>query len=175
MYRDSSMSMDQHWSSAGTEVPFGYPNEDPEHPDPLAVQTENGELKIRGWIDRLDINDDGQLRVVDYKTGQTGFTSAELEKGSHIQAGVYAAAAVLALQKGTHCEGMYWSVNSRKSWKTAEYDINDEKIPGIDFLERFAEGIQTASYPAMQSGKGCPDYCPGASWCRKYVRTEKYG
>ena len=175
MFRDSSLPMNQHWSSAGTEVPFGYPDKDPEHPDPLKIQTENGELKIRGWIDRLDISDDGLLRVVDYKTGQTGFSPAELEKGSHIQAGVYAAAAVLALQKGTHCEGMYWSVNSRKSWKTEEYDVNDEEIPGISFLERFAEGIQTASYPALQSGKSCPDYCPGASWCRKYVRTEKYG
>ena len=175
MFRDSSLSMNQHWSSAGTEVPFGYPDKDPEHPDPLKVQTENGELKIRGWIDRLDISDDGLLRVVDYKTGQTGFAAAELEKGSHIQAGVYAAAAVLALHKGTHCEGMYWSVNSRKSWKTAEYDVNDEEIPGIGFLERFAEGIRTASYPALQSGKSCPDYCPGASWCRKYVRTENYG
>ena len=174
MFRDSSLSMNQHWRSAGTEVPFGYPDKDPEHPDPLKVQTESGELKIRGWIDRLDISDDGRLRVVDYKTGQTGFTSSELEKGSHIQAGVYAAAAVLALQKGTHCEGMYWSVNSRKSWKTAEYDVNDEEIPGVEFLKKFAEGIQTASYPALQSGKSCPDYCPGASWCRRFVRTEKY-
>ena len=175
MFRDSAMPMNQHWSSAGTEVPFGYPHKDPEHPDPLTVRTESGELKIRGWIDRLDICDDGKLRVVDYKTGQAGFTDAELEKGSHIQAGVYAAAAVLALRKGTHCEGMYWSVNRRKSWQTAEYDINDEKIPGIDFLERFAEGIKNASYPALQSGKSCPDYCPGAAWCRKFVRTEKYG
>ena len=55
-------------------------------------------------------------------------------------------------------------------------DFREHELePGIDFLERFAEGIKNASYPALQSGKSCPDYCPGAAWCRKFVRTEKYG
>jgi hypothetical protein len=52
---------------------------------------------------------------------------------------------------------------------------NDQKFPNIEFLNRFAEGIRDAAYPADPAGGTCPDYCPAAPWCRKYVRRQFYG
>ena len=36
----------------------------------LMLETTVGTMKLRGIIDRLDIDDDGELIVVDYKTGR---------------------------------------------------------------------------------------------------------
>ena len=172
----TKMPMNGRWESIGAEMKFGYPEKGKENTDPLTVETESGPIRIRGIIDRVDKKDDGLLRVVDYKTGSSGFTTEELEAGSHIQAGVYAAAAVHALKLGTKCEGMYWSINDKSVKHPSVYDAEkDEALPNIQFLNKFAAGMRDAEFPAECAGKSCPDYCPAASWCRKYVRREKYG
>jgi len=54
----------------------------------LGLETDLGNMRLRGVIDRLDLNDDGELVVVDYKTGRS--PSAQYEKaklnGVHIYA-----------------------------------------------------------------------------------------
>ena len=172
----TKMPVNGRWKSVGAELEFGYPGKGNGSTDPLTVETSAGSVQIRGIIDRVDQRDDGLLRVVDYKTGVSGFSKEEIAAGSHIQAGVYAAAVVHALRMGPICEGMYWSINNKSVREYMVYDSQkDEKFPNIEFLNRFSEGIRDAAYPANPAGGSCPDYCPAAGWCKKYVRREFYG
>ncbi len=170
------MPMNERWESIGAEMEFGYPEKGKENTEPLTVETEAGSIRIRGIIDRIDRRDDGLLRVVDYKTGDTRFGEKDLAAGSHIQAGVYAAAAVHALKLGTKCEGIYWIINKKSVKHSSAYDAEkDENLPNIEFLNKFAAGMRDAEFPAECAGDTCPEYCPAASWCRKYVKREIYG
>lgn len=169
MFKDKKIEMNRRWKSLGAEVPFGFPEEGKRYAKALQIHTEHGNIKIRGRIDRLDVRDDGLLRVVDYKTGSSGFTTKDLASGSHIQAGIYAAAAVNALNFGTECVGTYWLFNGKKAYETAQYSADDETIPGIEFLDHFLEGVSQADYPAAQTFSNCPDYCPAAGWCRRKI------
>lgn len=169
MFKDQKIEMNSRWKSLGEEVPFGYPDKGKRYAEPLQIHTKHGCMKIHGWIDRLDVRDDGLLRVVDYKTGSSGFSTKDLASGSHIQAGIYAAAAVNALKFGTECIGTYWLINGKKAFETAQYNADDENIPGIDFIEHFLEGVSQADYPAVQAFTSCPDYCPAAGWCRRRI------
>ena len=172
----TAMPVNSSWSVVGAEMEFGYPDKGYQNTEPLTVETTAGPIQIRGVIDRVDRCDNGMLRVVDYKTGLSGFGKEEIEAGAHIQAGVYAAAVVHALQLGTKCEGLYWSINYKTVKEYTMYDSEtQETIPNIEFLNKFAEGIRDASYPAESAGGTCPDYCPAAGWCKKYVRREFYG
>lgn len=169
------MPMNNRWKCIGAEMKFGYPKEGQDNTDPLLIETEAGPIRIRGIIDRVDQRDDGLIRVVDYKTGSSGFGKDELAAGSHIQAGVYAAAAVHALKLGTKSEGMYWSINDKSVKHPIEYDSEkDESVPNLSFLNKFAAGIRDADFPAEPAGGSCPDYCPAAAWCRRYSRRKKY-
>jgi len=60
--------------------------EDPRRLDPAEreslVQVEiDGSLLLRGYVDRLDVSPDGDLRVVDYKTGGAPSPAAALPQG----------------------------------------------------------------------------------------------
>ena len=116
------------------------------------------------------------MRVVDYKTSLASFKPEALEAGAHIQAGVYAAAVVHALKMGKKCDGLYWGINDKKVQGYVSYDSEkDEAVPNIDHLNRFTAGIRDAAFKAEPAGGDCPDHCPAAPWCRKFVRRQKYG
>ena len=170
-----NMPVNSRWMSVGTELKFGYPEEGKENAEPLVVETESGPIRIRGIIDRVDRNDDGLMRVVDYKTSLSSFKKEALEAGAHIQAGVYAAAVVHALHMGTVCEGLYWGINDKSVKGYVKYDSGKgDAVPNLEFLNKFTAGIRDASFNAEPAGGDCPDYCPAALWCKKYVRRNKY-
>jgi putative RecB family exonuclease len=54
----------------------------------LGVETDVDGMRLRGKIDRLDIEADGSLRVVDYKTGRA--PSERYERGSLVGVQIYA-------------------------------------------------------------------------------------
>ena len=60
---------------------------------PVAVQTRQGEVSIEGKIDRVDLLEDGRVKVIDYKTGNETFRVHEAEKGFRLQLMLYLKAA----------------------------------------------------------------------------------
>ena len=81
---------------------------------PFLELEKNGEaVRLRGIIDRVDKNADGEIRVVDYKTGGS-MSNKDLVDGPRLQLPIYAAAAELTLNLGEVADGFYWAINAAK-------------------------------------------------------------
>ena len=64
---------------------------------PITVETDQGNVLIEGKIDRVDILADDRVKIIDYKTGNEKFNTAEARKGYRLQLMLYLRAA----QEGT--------------------------------------------------------------------------
>ena len=76
LFADTEAAELAEWlESAETLLGSYFELEDPTRFDPAAreelVEVVIDGLRLRGYVDRLDVNDDGDVRVVDYKTGTT--------------------------------------------------------------------------------------------------------
>jgi ATP-dependent helicase/DNAse subunit B len=94
------------WRPNAFERPFGR-DEIP----PLELEIDGEPVLIRGVIDRVDVNPDGQLRVLDYKTGSSHLAPQDLIEGRRLQLPLYAMAARDALG----CPVPYWCRHFRAS------------------------------------------------------------
>lgn len=159
------------WTPLAYEQKFGID----EFP-PLEIDLGEEVMRLRGVIDRLDRNDTGEIRVMDYKTGGSHLESKDLKSGSRLQLPLYALAAQETLGLGTVVEGWYWKIQAGEAgslklskFKTEQGEGLDESIRvTIDHLVRILAGIRTAEFPPIPPKGGCPDYCPAASWCWRY-------
>ena len=73
---------------AGYEIRFSDQFDDAE----MKLQTDGGTVSLKGKVDRLDIlKEEGNkyLRIIDYKTGSTGFDLASIVNGVQLQLVVY--------------------------------------------------------------------------------------
>ncbi len=72
---ESGADLAEWLGSAGDLLGNYFQLEDPTRFEPAAreqlVEVVVDGLRLRGYVDRLDINDDGDIRVIDYKTGST--------------------------------------------------------------------------------------------------------
>lgn len=60
---------------------------------PVTVETDQGQVFIEGKIDRVDVLEDGRVKVIDYKTGREAFSPEEARKGFRLQLMLYLRAA----------------------------------------------------------------------------------
>ena len=131
-----------------TEAVFGPDNQYP----PLTL-TKNGKtIKIRGKIDRIDIEtsfgQNKKLRVIDYKSGSTFISREDFESGRNMQLPIYALAAEQSILPGSKTNSyQYLSIGTGKvlsSKKQDETSVSDdlnilqEKI--FTFIENIGKG-----------------------------------
>ena len=90
----------------------------------LVLKTEAGEVRLHGYIDRLDAAPDGSLRVIDYKSGSTPISAKQLQEGRRLQLPIYALAAQRALGLGQVSSGFYWHIQTAEasSLKLEKYE-----------------------------------------------------
>ena len=168
----ASAEYDPSWKPEAYEARFGL-----EEVPALEIQSEAGPIWLRGVIDRIDRNSDGELRVVDYKTGGSHLTPADLINGVRLQLPLYALAAERALHLGKAAEGLYWKILKAEpgSLKLSSFNYDDAYY-GVDgacelvaqHVSRFVTGIRLAEYPPEPPKGGCPRYCAAAAWCWRY-------
>jgi len=145
---------------------------------PLRVEARGGEFFfLRGFIDRVDINESGKIRIIDYKTSASyGFTHKAVREGKKLQLPLYALAAQSALKLGMIQEGFYFHVRSAETsgFKLSSFKINGKKGPSaamenaVDISLRAVQAVQEGSFEPKTPDNGCPDYCPAADFCWYY-------
>jgi len=164
-----NLEADSPWFPFRFEAKFGIG-----HQPPLAIDLDGERILVRGVIDRVDRNDQEQLRVIDYKTGGS-FSNYDLTKGYNLQLPIYALAARDALNLGEPAEGMYWKILAGEgALKLGKYSY--EELEGVQaaiqvvllHLAHIINGIRHAEFPPVPPESGCPSYCPAASWCWRY-------
>ena len=143
---------------------------------PLQIDLAGETIQIRGMIDRIDRNEQGRLRVVDYKTGSSHQEPKDLESGARLQLPLYALAVQETLQMGTVVDGLYWSISSAKAGglKLSEFRTDDgqgveEAIKVVvEHLKRILAGIRAGEFPPSPPKDGCSPYCSAVQWCWHY-------
>src|SRR5579859_860272 len=138
----------------------------------LIVPTEHGAVRLHGYIDRVDVDDQGRLRIVDYKASGSPITAADLQQGHRLQLPLYALAARDALRLGEVAEGFYWHIG-----KAEASSLKLEKFEGgvagafdtaRQHLAAHLAGILGGSFQPTPPEGGCPRYCPAIGFCWRY-------
>jgi ATP-dependent helicase/nuclease subunit B len=168
---DELNTKSQGWKPMAYEQKFGI-NGSP----PLQIDLGGETIQIRGMIDRIDRNEQGDLRVVDYKTGSSHQEPKDLESGIRLQLPLYALAAQDTLQMGTVVEGLYWSISSAKAGALKLSEFGTDNGQGVEeaikivveHLKRILAGIRAGEFPPSPPKDGCSSYCPAMQWCWHY-------
>lgn len=143
----------------------------------LKIQLSNGRmLQLHGVIDRVDINKQGQIRVIDYKTGSSHQAKDDLINGTRLQLPLYALAARDALNLGQPVEGFYWALMAQKKSMLQLSKFEYEDLSGVEgafqvltqHLENAIDGLERADFHPKRPIGGCPDYCSARLWCWRY-------
>jgi ATP-dependent helicase/nuclease subunit B len=142
----------------------------------LRLDTGQELVLVRGLIDRVDRNADGELRVLDYKTGGSHLAKNDLIAGYRLQLPLYALGARQALGLGEPVEGLYWNISAGKAGSLKLSKFEQDERRGVeaaiqvvrDHVARIISGVRAAHFPPLPPKGGCPSYCPAAAWCWRY-------
>ncbi|MDE2856627.1 MAG: PD-(D/E)XK nuclease family protein [Chloroflexota bacterium] len=135
-------------------------------------------LRLRGVIDRID-DVDGQLLLVDYKTGTSTIEKSEMETGRDFQMMTYAAA--LEAELGNRIDapkikqGKFWHLRNLKTSGEIDWEEDEDRAAIAMARAHAAKNLRAGrdgSFPArptqFDSGK-CVRYCEYARLCRVNV------
>ena len=140
----------------------------------LVVKTSAGDVRLHGYIDRLDVAEDGSLRVIDYKAGNAAITANHLKEGRRLQLPIYAMAARDALGLGEVSSGFYWHIQKAEasSLKLERFEGGVEAAfeTAIKHIGDHVAGIRAGHFEPRPPEEGCPSYCPAVGFCWRYKR-----
>jgi ATP-dependent helicase/DNAse subunit B len=140
----------------------------------LVLQTDIGEIRLHGYIDRMDVAPDGSLRVIDYKSGNATISAAHLKEGRRLQLPVYALAARDALGLGRVSGGFYWHIQKAEasSLKLEKYEGGVEAAfeTAAAHVVKHVANIRAGHFEPKAPAEGCPSYCPAVGFCWRYKK-----
>jgi len=155
------------WTPRYLETSFGF------GAPPLVLDTPAGPLRLHGFIDRLDVNAAGQLRLIDYKAGSAPISAADLQDGHRLQLPLYALGARDALGLGEVAEGFYWHIGAGRasSLKLEKFEggVAGALAAATGHVAVHVAGIHAGQFQPRPPEKGCPDYCPAIGFCWRYT------
>jgi ATP-dependent helicase/DNAse subunit B len=139
----------------------------------LVIQSDSGQLRLRGFIDRIDRGPDDCLRVIDYKAGSTPISARDLAEGQRVQLALYALAARDALDMGDVSGGFYWHIGPAKasSLKLEKFKGGVEAALQIaaDYALAYAAAVRAGHFQPKPPSGSCPGHCPAATFCWRYT------
>ncbi len=157
------------WRPRVFEARFGFDRQTP----PLNIPDgENSKpLQLRGVIDRVDSDGQGNMRIIDYKTGSTErITWTSLKEGKHLQLPIYGLAASEVLELGELADGFYWSVTKAKasSLRLKKSGVDEAISLATGHVRAAVQGIRSGQFQPRPPARGCPPFCPAAAFCWHY-------
>ena len=161
------------WQPRYLEARFGLPDLAGKHwHEPLIVRQGEDTLRLRGVIDRIDVNSRGELRVIDYKSGSGGSDYGEsgLEKGRKLQIPLYALAARDALHLGEPVEGFYWHLGkmAASSLKLQKVGFEWACEQALQHAWKAVMGARAGRFQPRPPAGDCPPWCPAVGFCWRY-------
>jgi ATP-dependent helicase/DNAse subunit B len=163
-----ALSQDDEWSAfrvAAVEKGFGMKH----GAAPLLLETEAGQVQVRGRIDRLDQHaETGSLAVIDYKSGSTARSANDLMQGRDVQLAIYMLAAEHVMgSTGQHVERAAFFLLGKGAFSPPlSGSKRDEAMKAM--RKRVAEvvrGAQAGTFAVRPRDK-CPTFCAFAGICR---------
>ena len=132
------------------------------HGRPVSLATPAAELQFKGRVDRVDVTDDGALRVLDYKTGSGSAEDKRVKACRSVQLPVYLLAVRRCLARADQAIGCSYQMVTRKgSFKPiALPDDEDATLAGLaELCGAVAAAAADGLYPRSPvSTWGC-GYC----------------
>ena len=139
-------------SPIASELQFGLPTNDQ---GAITIALPNGRvIKLRGAIDRVDEHVDGNLFVIDYKTGSArnykNLDDDPLGNGTSLQLLLYGLAARQLLNRpNAPAFGSYWFVTRKGGFEPYGYPITPElEAQGLSTVAGIVECIESGLFPA---------------------------
>lgn len=144
------------WCAEEFEVAFGNRNA-PHAPFSLDTETAAGAVVVSGVIDRVDRNENGGARLVDYKTGKLP-TAAAIKDGTDLQLSLYALAWEAHLCPGSACaSALYLTPGS-----TRKQESLNVRGANKDDLRRILLGTVSDVVTAVRAGQFLPTLAANA-------------
>jgi ATP-dependent helicase/nuclease subunit B len=153
---DSTRNREDRSRPVAVEFAFG-------DPPAVIVLADGRTISFKGKIDRLDLDADRKLRVVDYKTGANvedfkNLTTDNPDNGGrHLQLVIYGiaargwadTAAGDGLPTPDAVSAHYWMVSDRGMWRRYGYEITDGVVAHVtETVRRIVDGMEKGVFPA---------------------------
>ncbi len=144
--------------------------------NPLHLQRSGDRLTVRGIVDRVDVDAQGNVRLIDYKTaGPYGYNHPAHRDGKRLQLPLYALAVEEALQLGAVVDGFYWHVRHAEASRfTLREDARTAMETAVGHAWNAVDGARQGHFAPEPPDGGCPSYCPGAAFCWRYTPRRSY-
>ncbi|NLG85238.1 MAG: PD-(D/E)XK nuclease family protein, partial [Firmicutes bacterium] len=173
------------------ELGFGLPKQAAADPasSSLPLVLGEGELRLSGKIDRVDLLADGHYAIYDYKLGRVPASSAVLE-GKALQISLYllagrriffpelapAGAGYYSLRDLTRQNGLWRAslaavtgINPRTRGSLAEEEWEATLARLEEEALAAARRLRAGDFRPLPPGEECPSYCPFPRVCRREV------
>ncbi|MCX6016899.1 MAG: PD-(D/E)XK nuclease family protein [Chloroflexi bacterium] len=141
----------------------------------LPVCADGETLLLQGRIDRIDVDPNGALRVIDYKPGSPlGYGSNDLVAGRRLQLPFYAhaAAQIFSPSRVSDAFHFHYLYAEPGRFRLSKFDGGIagafENASTAAVLD--ARNVRAGKFAPFAPEGGCPEYCPAAGFCWSYTR-----
>ena len=158
---DEQYRADEGMQPRHAEYAFGF-----DGPPVAMALPDGGEVRFRGFIDRVDVARDGLRAVVmDYKTGSSRqyaqMKDDPLMAGKRLQLPVYAMAVRETLLPDAALRAEYWFISANGGYTRVPVTLDTVEAQFRSMVQAIAEGVRGGVFPANPgpSGFGGPENC----------------